>query len=59
MKHKRELSRIWYFWQDPITRVKNRSGVEKSSNESKEIEEEFAKAKDGYREYLYAHKDEI
>ena len=41
------------------SKVKDRSGVEKTSRKIEEIEEEFAKAQDCYQEYLDANKDEI
>ena len=41
------------------SKVKDRSGVEKTSREIEGIEHEFAKTQDCYQEYLDAKKDKI
>ena len=41
------------------SKVKDRSGVEKTSREIEGIEDEFAKTQDCYQEYLDAKKDKI
>ena len=40
-------------------KAKHRSGLDKTSHEIEDIEEEFAKAQEHFLEYLEANKDEL